>query len=327
MNKTIKRPLRFRPYYKQVIWGGSRIADYKQEDIPMTNVGESWEISAVPGHESFVTDDVEFDGMSICQLIDIYGEDFLGTEVQRKYGSQFPLLIKIIDAHSNLSVHVHPDDRLAMQRHDSRGKSEMWYVLGATADSRIYCGLSAPLDADTYERCVEDDSIMEYITTYRSAPRQFYFVPPGTVHAIGAGNLIAEIQETSDITYRIYDYNRTEADGTPRQLHTAEARAAINYAYPNVAMPTSCVFDYTRRNAISTENFQVDFLMIRTEDSAQTVDTEGRSFAILMVTEGSLDIHYGHDIATCRAGVTLLIPACMGEFELHGCATALLVHC
>ena len=327
MNKTIQQPLRFAPYYKQVIWGGNRIADYKQETIAMSNVGESWEISAVPGHESVVIGDSDLNGANICQLIDQFGADFLGTEVQRKYGNRFPLLIKIIDACSNLSVQVHPDDNLAMQRHNSLGKTEMWYVLGTTANSRIYCGLSAPLDAKSYAKSIEDGSIMEYVTTYRSAPRQFYFVPAGTVHAIGAGNLIAEIQEASDITYRIYDYNRKDADGNLRQLHTAEACEAINYAYPNVATPTSCIYDYTRKKAISSEHFKVDFLMIRTESDAQTVNTEGRSFAILMVTEGSLDIHYGDNIATSRAGVTILLPACIGKFELHGCGTALLIYC
>ena len=327
MDKTIKRPLRFKPHYKQVIWGGNRIADFKHEAIPMSNIGESWEISAMPGHESVVIGDSELNGANISRLIDEYGADFLGTEVQRKYGNRFPLLIKIIDACRDLSVQVHPDDSLALQRHSSLGKTEMWYVLGADADSRIYCGLSSPLNASTYAKSIEEGTIMKYITTYLSAPRQFYFVPAGTVHAIGAGNLIAEIQEASDITYRIYDYNRKDADGNLRQLHTDQARDAINYDYPNVAMPTSCVFDYTRKNAISSDHFQVDFLMIRDEDTAQTVNTEGRSFAVLMVTEGTLEIHYGNNIATCRAGVTLLMPACMGKFELHGYATALLIHC
>lgn len=327
MNATLNRPLRFRPFYKQVLWGGDRIADYKHEEIPLDHVGESWEISDVPGFESLVTDDPELTGVTIQDLIRDYGADFLGTEVMKKYGNRFPLLIKIIDACSDLSVQVHPDDELAMRRHRSRGKTEMWYVLGSSAESRIYCGLSAPLDAEKFTECIRNKNIMQYISTYRSAPRQFYFVPAGTLHAIGGGNLIAEIQEASDITYRIYDYDRKDSNGQPRQLHTTEARDAINYNYPNVAMPTSCIFDTTRKNAINSEHFQVDYLMVKNEGDAQKFNTHGRSFAILMVTEGTIDLHYDHSIATCRAGITVLLPASIGEFEVRGCATALMIHC
>ena len=325
MNNTIRRPLRFSPYYKQVIWGGRRISAYKQSAVGSDSVGESWEVSAMPGHESRVVACPPLEGKTIAELIDLYGEDFLGTDVCRRFGRCFPLLIKIIDARENLSLQVHPGHDLAQSRHGAMGKTEMWYVVDTEPDSRIYCGLCAPLQKADLEAAARDGSIMDRVAAYEARPRQFYLVPAGTLHTIGAGNLIIEVQEPSDLTYRLYDFNRTGSDGAPRPLHIAEARDAVNCAYPNEAVPTAEVFAQTTPKAVCCDSFCVDFLQLK--DDAHTLDTEGRTFAVVMVTEGALTLSYEGGEEAVRVGETVLLPACLGRCELRGDATALLVYC
>ena len=196
----LDQAIHFSPYLKSVIWGGERLASYKGVATDQSSIGESWEISAVPGHVS-VVDRGELKGKSLTELISIYGAELVGADIYKKYGENFPLLIKLIDARDDLSVQVHPDDAIS------------------------------PYE---YERRVADNTIMDVICAYDSAPGDTFFLPAGRIHAIGAGNLLAEIQETSDITYRIYDYDRRDKDGNPRQLHTEGARDAIDYrVYPS----------------------------------------------------------------------------------------------
>ena len=229
----LDRPIHFAPYLKSVIWGGERIAPYKGILTDQSSIGESWELSAVPGHVS-VVDRGPFAGKSLTDLIAGYKEDLVGREIYRRFGTAFPLLIKFIDARADLSVQVHPDDELAARRHHCPGKTEMWHVIETAPDAKIYVGLKDRLTPDDYERRVADNTIMDVIDAYASRPGDTFFLPAGRIHAIGAGNLLAEIQETSDITYRIYDYDRRDKDGKPRELHTAEARDAIDYTvYPD----------------------------------------------------------------------------------------------
>ncbi len=222
------KPLEFEPILKRTLWGGDRIIPYKGLDCTLRGVGESWELSAVEGSESVVTDGPHA-GQSLAQLIDRYGAELVGAENLRRFGNRFPLLVKFIDAREDLSIQVHPDDALAQSRHACPGKSEMWYVVDAAPGASLLTGFSRPVTPAEYERRVADHTLTEVLARRSIAPGEVFYLPAGRVHSIGAGSLIAEIQQTSDLTYRIYDYGRLDADGRPRELHTELAREAIDY--------------------------------------------------------------------------------------------------
>ena len=305
--------LKFRPYYKSVIWGGDKIASYKGVEIAERCVGESWELSAVPGHESVVADGL-LAGKNIVELASEYGAELLGSDVTARYGKQFPLLVKLIDARSDLSVQVHPDDRLAQERHKSPGKTEMWYVVGRAPGARIYCGLSAPLTPESYVERVTSGTIMDVVAAHNSEPGQFFYIPAGTIHAIGAGNFIAEIQQSSDVTYRVYDYNRRDAVGHTRQLHTDEARDAIDYRFPHHVEPTAKRFDRTTAGAVVSPYFRVDYVG---GDTELTDCGKGKAFTVIMVTGGTATLTAGDEIATLPQGSTVLIPASAPAYTLR----------
>lgn len=323
MQNELNTLLAFTPYYKSVIWGGTKIAVLKGESNDMPDLGESWELSAVPGHESVVNAG-PLAGQNVCQLIDRYGADLLGSRVIKQWGKSFPLLIKIIDARQNLSVQVHPDDELAAKRHNSRGKTEMWYVIDCEPDAHIYSGLCAPLSAESYVQRIADNSIMDVVACHKSAPGQFYYIPAGTIHAIGAGNLIAEIQETSDITYRVYDYDRRDAQGNPRQLHTKEAVDAIDYRFPNNVEPTARIMEGTTEAAVKCDFFTTDYVEI---DGRREYDSDGSSFVILMVMDGEATVSIDGTDYKLTKGHTALVPAAVKHYALSGKATLLSVTC
>lgn len=220
---------KFRPIFKTLVWGGDKIAPFKGVETEQEHIGESWELSAVKGDES-VIDGGEFDGKTITELAEIRKEWLLGEKVYERTGTEFPLLIKFIDARTDLSVQVHPNDRLAFERERKKGKTEMWYVVGADEGAHLLSGLSKPLTREEYAGKVEDGSIVEALSDHQVAPGDVFFIPAGRIHAICGGCFVAEIQETSDITYRIYDYGRLGLDGKPRQLHTEEAKDAIDFS-------------------------------------------------------------------------------------------------
>lgn len=209
-------PFTFKPILKKVIWGGSDICPFKGITPVENGVGESWELSHVEGNYSIV-DNGELEGKSLDELIRSYGKELLGEKVMERFGTTFPLLIKFIDARDNLSIQVHPDDELAKKRHNSFGKTEMWYVIKAEKGAGLYSGFSEQIDAEEYVKRVENNTIMDVLQRYDVNEGDVFFLPAGRVHAIGAGCFIAEIQQTSNITYRIYDYNRKDANGNGRE--------------------------------------------------------------------------------------------------------------
>lgn len=317
----LNHPLHFTPYLKSVIWGGERIAPFKGIVTDQTQIGESWEISAVPGHVS-VVDRGPLAGQSLTELIDTYGADLVGRHIYERYGSAFPLLIKLIDAKADLSVQVHPDDTLAQARHNSPGKTEMWHIIDTDPDAKIYAGLNTSITPDDYERRVADNTIMDVIAAYDSAPGQTYFLPAGRIHAIGAGNLLAEIQQTSDITYRIYDYDRRDKDGNPRELHTDQAKDAIDYtvypdyqSHPEGDLLAQCQYFDTRR------------LSLNSSDTPEPIANPRGSFTIIMCLDGQAEIidnTDGRSFPVTR-GETLLFPAVMTSLSARGTATLLSV--
>lgn len=324
MAEMMKQPVRFAPYLKSVIWGGSNIAPYKGITSDQEKIGESWELSSVPGHVSVVADG-PYKGMTLTELIEKFGATLMGKANLEKYGTTFPLLVKLIDAADNLSVQVHPDNRLAMERHHSLGKTEMWCVIATDDNAKIYAGLSQQITPDEYERRVADNTIMDVIAEHDSAAGDVFFLPAGRIHAIGAGNLLAEIQQTSDVTYRIYDYDRRDKDGNPRQLHTAQARDAIDYnvypeykSRPQGPLLADCPY------------FTVSRLNV---DKAETaIPHERDSFTIVMCLSGEALISYPTTDAAgkpcrqqyaARQGETLLFPASMDTLTVTGPATLL----
>lgn len=222
------RPLRFTPQLKSLIWGGEKIAPYKGIRTEGRNIGESWELSGVKGNESVVAEG-EYAGRTLPELIARFRGELVGEAVYERHGTEFPLLVKFIDARQDLSIQVHPDDRLAWMRHKSNGKTEMWYVVAADKGAHLKSGFSKQLTPAEYERMVADHTLTDALCDYPVTAGDLFFLPAGRVHAICAGTFVAEIQQTSDITYRIYDFNRKDANGNTRELHTELAKDAIDY--------------------------------------------------------------------------------------------------
>lgn len=309
-----KEPIRFHPYYKSVIWGGEKICKYKGVEQPKANIGESWEISAVEGQESVVSEG-PYKGMRLTELIERFGPELLGRKVFDRYDGKFPLLIKLIDANDNLSVQVHPNDALAKDRHGSFGKSEMWYIIDSEEGAKIYSGLNRKMTPDEYIRRVKDGSIEEVLAVHDSRPGDVYFLPAGRVHAIGAGNLLAEIQESSDITYRIYDYGRRDAMGNTRELHTEQAKDAIDYTY--YERYKSEPVDDSVANAViaECEHFTVNRMLL---DGEMALYFGGESFVTIMCIDGEASLMYEGREMTIKVGETVLVPAALRAIRFRG---------
>ena len=307
----LNQPFHFAPFLKSVIWGGDHIAPYKGIETDLTSIGESWEISAVPGHVS-VVDRGPFKGQTLTDLIDLFGARLVGEANLRRYGTSFPLLIKLIDARADLSVQVHPDDELAERRHHCKGKTEMWHVISTEPGARIHVGLKEAITPAEYERRVADKTIMDVIGSYESAPGDTFFLPAGRIHAIGAGNLLAEIQQTSDITYRIYDFDRRDAEGNTRELHTELAKDAIDYTvYP----------DYRSHpeGGVLAECRYFDVRRLDLDGGARPIDRPRDSFTIVMCLDGEAVITAPEsEPVTIRRGETLLYPAVLHPLTAEG---------
>jgi mannose-6-phosphate isomerase len=323
------KPYKFEPYLKTTIWGGYQIAPFKGIFTAQPNIGESWEISGVPGHESIAIErgiigDVDL-GLNLTQLIDKYKGLLVGDRVYKKFGNKFPLLVKFIDSRQDLSVQVHPDDKLAQKRHGCAGKTEMWYVIKADVGSKIYAGLKKPITPEEYERLVAPvagnpspvtpNPFLDVIATHEAHQGDLYFLPAGRLHAIGAGNFLAEIQQTSDITYRVYDFGRVDAAGKPRELHIEQAKEAIDYqVWPEYR--TS--YDSTKPNSelIHCPYFTVNRVVVQV---AAEVDLHTDSFVVVVCLWGEANING----IRVKQGETLLVPASENVLYIFGNATFL----
>ncbi|MDL2221896.1 class I mannose-6-phosphate isomerase [Parabacteroides sp. OttesenSCG-928-N08] len=300
-------PFLFKPILKSILWGGADICPFKGITPVQEGIGESWELSHVEGNVS-VVDNGALEGRSLDDLIRDYGASLLGEKVIAQFGETFPLLIKFIDARDDLSIQVHPDDELARQRHNSFGKTEMWYVIKAAPGAGLYSGFSQQIDAEEYVKRVEENSIMEVLQRYEVAEGDVFFLPAGRVHAIGSGCFIAEIQQTSNITYRIYDYNRKDANGNGRELHTELAKDAIDYRlYPDYRTHykahTNGTVPLVDCKYFTTNLLELDSMMPRDF-------SELDSFVVYICMEGEATIvdNKGNELRV-RQGQTVLIPA------------------
>ena len=319
------KPYKFAPYLRTMIWGGYQIAPFKGIYTAQPNIGESWEISSVPGHESVAIErgligDVDL-GLNLTELIDKYKGLLVGERVYKKFGNTFPLLVKFIDSRQDLSVQVHPDDKLAMERHGCLGKTEMWYVLKADVGSKIYSGLNRSITPEEYESLATAEPVnghspmQDVIATHEAHQGDLYFLPAGRLHAIGAGNFLVEIQETSDITYRVYDFGRKDAQGKPRELHIEQAKDAIDYrVWPEYR--TS--YDSTKPNSelIHCPYFTVNRVVVQV---AAEVDLHTDSFVVVVCLWGEANING----IRVKQGETLLVPASENVLYIFGNATFL----
>jgi mannose-6-phosphate isomerase len=304
---------KFKPILKNVLWGGNKICQLKKIKSDIDNVGESWEISGVKGNESVVAEGKDI-GSNLSDLIRKYKDLLVGNNNYKLYGDQFPLLIKIIDAKQNLSLQVHPNDELAAQRHNSKGKTEMWYIIGTEPDSELIAGFIQKIDKTNFSTLVTNNHILDVVRHYQTKPGDAFFIPAGLVHGIGAGNLIVEIQQTSDVTYRIYDYDRRDAQGKPRQLHITEAQDAINYAITDAKVNTPTK-NATITNIVSCPYFTVNKIKITDKTLLQTENT----FLILIAIDGDMTIHSdATGSITFTKGETILIPASITAVTISG---------
>lgn len=321
------KPYKFEPYLKTTLWGGYQIAPFKGIYTAQPNIGESWEISGVPGHESVaiergLIDDVDV-GLTLTELIDKYKGLLIGNKVYKRFGNKFPLLVKFIDSRQDLSVQVHPDDKLAQERHGCAGKTEMWYVIKSDVGAKIYAGLNKSISPDDYERMVTSEQegsnpMADVIATHEAHQGDLFFLPAGRLHAIGAGNFLAEIQQTSDITYRVYDFGRKDAHGKPRELHTELAKDAIDYqVWPEYR--TS--YDSTKPTSqlINCPYFVVHRVVVQV---AQQIDFHCDSFVVVVCLWGEANING----VKVRQGETLLVPASENVLYIFGNATFLTAH-
>lgn len=309
MKKMLAQPLFFEPMFKEVIWGGTELKPYKGLAADDLRIGESWELSAVPGSESRVAEGL-YRGMTISELAETFGEQLLGRRVVRLYGKKFPLLVKLIDAQDDLSVQVHPNDELAAERHDSPGKTEMWYIIDSKPGAKIYAGLNRPVSPKEFARVMRSDRAEQLLAEHDSAPGDVFFLPAGRVHAIGAGNMLAEIQESSDITYRLYDYNRTDAQGRPRQLHIDEAMDAVDLTFHDNYRTHVEGKDDDIATLVDCSHFLVSRVIAEPEVELPQADD---SFRVVMCLDGDVRLNYFGGEAVVRRGQTVLLPAVMGS--------------
>jgi len=309
----INQFIKFEPILKEKIWGGNKLINILHKKTNKKNIGESWEISGVKNNDSIVSNG-SLQGESLSQLINVYKEEFLGNNVYEKFGLEFPLLIKFIDAKEALSIQVHPDDERAKYRHNSFGKTEMWYVMESDEEANLIVGFKKDSNKEEYLHHLDEKSLLEILNVDSVKKGDVYFIPAGRVHAIGAGVLLAEIQQTSDITYRIYDWDRKSNDGYYRDLHTEEAVEVIDFSAQKNYKTTYKVKDTESVSVISCPYFTTNVLSISKKTSINNITKD--SFVIYMCVSGELTFLLGDTIEKLIMGETLLVPACIKEFEI-----------
>ncbi len=312
-------PLKFFPIFKEKVWGGNKLKTLLHKNTE-NYTGESWELSAVEENVSICSNG-KLRGKSLTDILETYQENVLGERIFNAYGTDFPLLFKFIDAKEDLSVQLHPNDILAKERHNVSGKTEMWYIMQADKGAGLILGFNKQMDESIYIKALENNKITEVLHNEPVNKEDSFFIAAGTVHAIGAGVLLAEIQQTSDITYRIYDWDRPDIDGKMRQLHTDLALRALNYKMPNAKLAYKdveneivnlCNSTYFVTNKLNlTQNFKREFL-------------EMDSFVVYMCVEGNAIIESTNHSEEIQKGETILIPACIPQIYINTNSAVLL---
>lgn len=307
-------PLKFKPIFHDKIWGGSRLKTILNKDFgSLPNCGESWEISGVEEKISVVENGF-LAGNDLQELIEVYMGDIVGDKVYKKFGVEFPLLIKFIDAQQDLSVQVHPNDTLSKKRHNAYGKTEMWYVVDAEEGALINSGFSQEVTKEKYLKYINEGRLSDLLFYEKVKTGDVFFIPAGRVHAIGKGVLVAEIQQTSDVTYRIYDYDRKDEHGNTRELHNDLAVDAIDYSYSKEYKTKYETELNESSQVVSCEYFTTNILEFDKELDKNYNQLD--SFIIYMNLEGEIEIGYEGGKIKVNKGETILIPASLESFRL-----------
>ena len=308
---TVLYPLKFKPIFKEKIWGGDKIRTLLNKDFaPLANCGESWEIS---GAMSVVANGV-LAGEPLSALVSKHPSGLLGGAVFARFGNEFPLLVKFIDANEDLSIQAHPNDALARERHNCSGKTEMWYVVQADVGASLVAGFNRRLDQHAYLEKLKAGKLADILNIEPAEAGDVFFLPAGTVHAIGKGLLVAEIQQASDVTYRIHDFDRVDNSGNKRALHTVEALAALDYGF----RPT-CKSPYSRSVDVPVKVVECDYFTTNIFESNRTTsrDYGFDSFVIQICVRGSYTLHYRGGVVDMSLGDCVLIPAMIDEVRLE----------
>ena len=314
-------PLQFEPILKERIWGGTKLKTYLNKPITSEITGESWEISVVENDVSIIANGV-FKGKSLTELINDFPKEILGTKVFEQFGKQFPLLFKYLDARKDLSIQVHPNDELAKKRHNSFGKTEMWYVMQADDEARLIVGFKEKSSPEEYIQHLENKTLLNILDTKKVKKGDVFFLETGTVHAIGAGTVIAEIQQTSDITYRLYDFDRVDANGNTRELHVDLALEAINYDKGEAQKEYSKI-ENTSNEVVDCIYFTTNFIPLH---GNLNVNKNQNSFTVYMCVDGDFELILNEEKYSYKKGDTVLIPASLTDFQLSGKASLLEIY-
>lgn len=303
-------PLKFSPILQEKIWGGKKLEKEFNKVSDFSNIGESWELSGVEGYISIISNG-EYIGSSLIELLNEYRSDLVGKKVYKKFKNKFPLLFKFIDASDNLSIQLHPNDELAGKRHNSFGKTEMWYVLSADEDSKLYAGFNKELSEKTYLESFEKGKLLENIHIDKVKTGDSFFIDVGTIHAIGKGIVLAEIQQTSNITYRVYDWDRVDDEGLSRELHTDLALGAIDFSKVG-----TCKLDYPRISNVPNKIFSCQYFttnkLIIDNDFKRDI-SEIDSFIVYMCVKGKGEVKLNNKSEFIMKGDTVLIPGIAKE--------------
>jgi len=314
-------PLKFTPIFKERLWGGTKLRELLEKEANGDLIGESWELSDVDGDVSIVSNG-PLAGLTLRQLIEKFGDRILGHSVMERFGTKFPILIKFIDAKQDLSIQLHPSDALAQERHDSFGKTEMWYVMQADKNARLIVGFNKNVKKEEYVDHLESNTLLDILNYEDVHEGDTFFINTGKIHAIGAGIMLAEIQQTSDVTYRVYDFNRKDKNGNTRELHTALALDAIDYEKKDDFKVTYTKERNVANNMVNCKYFTTNYMDV--EGYLEHHIDERDSFTIYMCVEGKVTIDTGSEKEILEKGETLLIPAEIKKVDLDATKAKLL---
>ncbi|TDX59246.1 type I phosphomannose isomerase catalytic subunit [Orenia marismortui] len=311
-------PLKFKPIYKEKIWGGVALSNNFGRDLPSDSIGESWEIAAHQNGTSIITNG-RFAGQTLMEAVKEEGDKVLGSSAKEEYYDKFPLLVKILDANAKLSVQVHPDDEYANKHENGElGKTEMWYIIDAKEDAKLIYGVKPEIEKEEFAAAIKEGRLEDNLMEITVKAGDVLYIPTGTVHAIEEGIVLAEIQQNSDTTYRVYDWNRLGKDGKPRDLHIESALNVINFGRSPREKVTGLEIredGYVRRILVSCSYFTTETIDIIKNYRDKT---DGSCFYIIMGLKGSAKLIYKNGKVDLKAGETVLLPAALGEYQIKG---------
>ena len=311
---VLNYPITFEPILKERIWGGEKLTTVFNKGSKQTEIGESWELSDVDGDISIVSNGL-LKGKNLKELVQTFKGALVGDKVYKVFGDNFPVLIKYIDAKTPLSIQVHPNNELAKERHNSFGKNEMWYIMETDADAELIVGFNQEIGPNEYLKKLDEGNILEVLNTEKISKGDTFYIPTGRVHAIGAGVLLAEIQQTSDVTYRIYDYNRVDAKtGKERELHTELALDAIDYQLHDTYKTAYTIKENESSKLVHSPYFKTNIIKLNGSVSKDYSNLD--SFVIYMCVEGQAEIICGEETYVLNHGQTGLLPAAINTVQL-----------